>query len=203
MADLPAKEQIESWVNEARRGVDEALGQLFGHYRDYLLLVANKEIRSGVRPKVAASDVVQNTLLDAHVGFSGFRGRSEVEVRTWLRQILLNNIRDTRRQYTSVAKRDVRREQSLDDDFPRQDQSPYGHPGSPADLATLNEEFESLQAVLSRLPSEQRAVIVMRSLEQRSFSEIAAQMDRSPNAVRMIWARTIERIRDELNTADE
>lgn len=203
MSEKAVKGQVETWVAEARLGVEEALGHLFGHYRDYLLLVANREIHSSIRPKAAASDVVQDTFMDAQSAFAGFRGRTELEIRRWLRQILLNNIRETRRQFTTVAKRDIERERSLAVGHRSFGAQLVSRDKAPGDVVASNEQFDVLKGLLQRLTNDQRTVVVMRSFEQRSFAEIAAEMNRSPNAARMMWSRTIERIRDELNFADE
>lgn len=203
MSQYAVKSEVEAWIAEAREGVEEALGHLFGHYRDYLLLVANRQIRSGIRPKAAASDVVQDTFMDAQLAFAGFRGGTELEIRRWLHRILLNNIRETRRQFTVVSKRDIDREQSLAAGHASLGAQLASLDESPASVVASNEQFAALQEVLESLTHDQRTVVVMRSFEQRPYAEIAAQMNRSPNAVRMLWARTIERIRNELGLADE
>src|SRR6516225_8608246 len=81
-------------------------------FRSYLLLLARIRLDPMVRAKVGASDVVQQTLFEAHRDGAQFRGRSVGEQAAWLRQILARNlanvVRDLRRD-----KRDVAREQGL------------------------------------------------------------------------------------------
>jgi RNA polymerase sigma-70 factor, ECF subfamily len=49
--------------------------------RTYLLLVANREMGNDLKSKEGASDVVQETLLQAHRDWGKFFGRTEAELR--------------------------------------------------------------------------------------------------------------------------
>jgi RNA polymerase sigma-70 factor (ECF subfamily) len=62
------------------------------------------------------------------------------------------------------------------------------------------ERAQALQRALSQLPEEYRRVITLRHYEEQSFEEIGKQMERSTDAARKLWARAIERLRQELGT---
>jgi DNA-directed RNA polymerase specialized sigma24 family protein len=85
-------------------------------YRAYLHLLARLQIDRRLQAKVDASDVVQQTLVQAIRGAAQFRGQTAAEVAAWLRKILANNLanmlRDLGRQ-----RRDVRRERSIQADL--------------------------------------------------------------------------------------
>src|SRR6516165_8430140 len=82
-------------------------------YRDYLHLLARLQLGSRMQKHLDASDVVQQTFLEAQKQFAQFRGRSEAELAAWLRQILAHNLADALRAL-GRAKRDVNRERSLE-----------------------------------------------------------------------------------------
>ena len=92
---------------------DEADEFAVERFRPYLRLLARARLDPLLRGKLDASDIVQQTLLEAHQGRGQFRGHTTGELAAWLRQILARNlanaVRDLRRD-----KRDVARERSLE-----------------------------------------------------------------------------------------
>ena len=82
-------------------------------FRSYLLILARMNLNGGPRNRIDPSDVVQQTLLEAHAKADQFHGDSAA-LAAWLRQALVNNLRDTRRAL-GRRKRDVRRERSLEE----------------------------------------------------------------------------------------
>ena len=187
-------------IDEARTGSREAIGRLIDSCRAYLLLVANTELDATLRAKVAASDLVQETLLAAHAEFSRFRGQSEPELLSWLRRMLLNDLTDLRRKYEQSGKRAIAREERLAGDSrtdrPKIDVADDGL--TPRTDSIAREEAAALQKALARLPDDYRQAVMLRNWERLSFVEIGKQMNRSPEAVRKLWTRAIERLQDEL-----
>src|SRR5947209_15179530 len=104
---------------QARQGADAARGALLEAYRAYLDLLARVQIGQRLQGKVDASDIVQETFLEAHRNFGRFRGASEGEFVCWLRQILAANLADLLRRYLGTQGRDVRLEREIQDAFDR------------------------------------------------------------------------------------
>jgi RNA polymerase sigma-70 factor (ECF subfamily) len=96
------------------KAVTEIDGETLERCRAYLKLIACTQLDSFLGQQVDASDLVQQTLLDAVAKAEQFRGRSEAELISWLCQILANNVVNAFR-YHSRAKRDLARIQSLDE----------------------------------------------------------------------------------------
>src|SRR5262245_28354301 len=86
----------------------------FGKFRNYLRFLARLQLDPRLKGKVDPSDVVQQTLLEAHASRSQFRGGTEAEWLAWLRRMLAHNLADALRAFTQ-AKRDLVREQPLAD----------------------------------------------------------------------------------------
>jgi RNA polymerase sigma-70 factor (ECF subfamily) len=193
-------QDVARWLPAARAGSAEALGRALETYRPYLLGVAQRELAPGLRSKGGASDLVQETFLEAQRDFAGFHGASEEELRAWLRRLLLNNLANFARRYRDTDKRDVGRE------VPLQPGSASGPPGDalPADVpspsaeAVEHEQAAALRRALERLPEDYRQVLRWRYEEQRSFGEIAALLQKTPNAARKLWARALERLQKEM-----
>ena len=68
--------------------------------RAYLLLLGNAQLDPRLRAKLGASDVVQETLLEAHRDAATFRGTTAAQRYAWLRQILARNLANASRDHT-------------------------------------------------------------------------------------------------------
>ncbi|MCI0358264.1 MAG: sigma-70 family RNA polymerase sigma factor [Planctomycetaceae bacterium] len=182
----------------ARGGDRESIGELLAHYRTYLTLLATAQIQRRIRPRVSPSDIVQETMLKAHRSFAQFRGLTERELLAWLREILVNSLARLVEQHVLAAKRDVRREVSIE--------GFAAEAGEPPVRAVANlkaawsggcqgEQSAFLAGLLARLPGHYREVLVLRNIEGLSFEEVATRLNRSPGATRMLWLRAIEKLR--------
>jgi RNA polymerase sigma-70 factor (ECF subfamily) len=187
------------WLGEARGGSAEALGLLLEQYRQYLLLVAQRELDPALRAKGGASDLVQETFLEAQRDFPQFAGSTEDELRAWLRRLLLNNLGTFTRSYRGTAKRAIGREVNLGptDSRPGLIDGLAGSGPTPSRLAMARELGEAMKNALDRLPDDYRQVILLRYEEGRSFEEVGRALGRSAEAVRKLWARAMERLRRE------
>jgi RNA polymerase sigma factor (sigma-70 family) len=55
---------------------------------------------------------------------------------------------------------------------------------------------------MARLPEDYRRVLQLRYWSGMTFVDIAPLLGRSPDAVRKLWYRAVERLQSELNAAD-
>jgi RNA polymerase sigma-70 factor, ECF subfamily len=181
----------------ARAGSTEALGQLLDQFRHYLLEIANAELDAMLRNKVGASDVVQDTFLEAQRVFDRFEGETPPELRAWLRAILLNRIGTTTRYYRDAAKRQAGREVAFAPDSDRQAELEQSGP-TPSRMMMAHERAAALRSAILRLPEHYRQLIVWRQMEDLSFEDIAARLGKSVEAVRKLWSRAIQQLQVEL-----
>jgi RNA polymerase sigma-70 factor (ECF subfamily) len=207
---LPAKSEkppptadVEKWITQARAGSREALGQLLEACRRYLLLVANQEQDPDLQAKVAPSDLVQETLLEAGRDFPRFQGASEQELLGWLRGILCNNLANAQRHF-EAEKRQASREVPLAEaplDELRDRTLDQG--GSPSQQALARERDEQVERTLQQLPEDYRQVLLLHTTEGLTFVQIAERMGRTADAVRKLWGRAIEELVRLLETPHE
>ena len=201
--------EVEQLLRGARGGVSEQLGRLLQLYRNYLTILAATQVSAKLRPRVSPSDVVQETVLAAHRDFEQFRGETEREFVAWLRQILINTVHHLVEQHFRAKRRNIRREISLQHLGDSLDRSAaafvaaFVDPGpSPSEAARQREASVVLAEQLAQLRPQYREVIVLRNLQGLSFDEVARRMNRSSNAVRMLWLRAIEKFRQVYQRAE-
>jgi RNA polymerase sigma-70 factor, ECF subfamily len=188
----------------ARDGSRTALGELLEECRKYLLHVANRELGEGIQAKIAASDLVQETFVEAQRIFERFEGNSSQELRAWLVRILEYKRAQASRQFGGTEKRNVRREVSLEalsrDEWPTEPAQSDSAAISDTERST---KLAALKAAIERLPPDYRTAIHMRSFEKRPFAELAAELGRSSEAARRLWFRAIVKLRTELATNED
>jgi RNA polymerase sigma-70 factor (ECF subfamily) len=173
--------------------------QVADRYREYLLILARIELRSRLREKLDPSDLVQQTLLEAHRHREQFRGQTSGELAAWLRRILARQIADALRDF-GRAKRDADREQSLEVSLEQSslrlgaclaaDQS------TPSARLRRHERAIRLAEGLARLPEAQHRALVLRHWHGLSLGEIAAEMGRTPAAVAGLLKRGLRQLRE-------
>ena len=199
---MDARADIRDLLAAAQRGSPEAIGRLFQATRGHLLQLAGRELPPELRAKIAPSDVVQDTAVDVQRNFGQFSGDTAEELFAWLREILRNNVVDAVRRYRDSFKRDAAREVSLDSAAVRRaGETLPALQHTPDGSAIRREEAAALGVVLARMPDDYRRVIELRYWQGLSFVEIAPQFGRSPDAVRKLWYRALERLQGDLAAA--
>jgi RNA polymerase sigma-70 factor (ECF subfamily) len=193
-------EQVRQDPSEARRR--QRLGELLELYRNYLKLLARAQVDLHLRKRADASDLVQETFLDACRDFDQFRGSTEAELMAWLKKILIYNVAKFVQRQLIAKKRDARRDVSLDRQVAAIGQSSahfeaaLASPGStPSVQASRRERAAVVADYLAQLPPAYREVILLRNLEGLAFAEVARRMQRSSGAVRILWVRALDQLR--------
>ncbi|MGV9264405.1 RNA polymerase sigma factor SigJ [Kitasatospora sp. NPDC003701] len=103
----------------------------------------------------------------------------------------------TRLCYDQLGSARARREAYFGEWLPEPAVSYQDSPASPAELAELGESVSmALLAVLEQLTPAERAAFVLHDVFAVGFDEIAASLDRSPDAARQLASRARRRVKD-------
>jgi RNA polymerase sigma-70 factor (ECF subfamily) len=183
----------------AKAGDAVALGRLLELYRAYLVVLARVQIGRRLQGKVDASDLVQEAFLGACRDFPQFRGATEREFTSWLRQILASLLANLVRHYQGTQGRDVRLERQLAVELEQSsqalDRGLVAAQSTPSQQAMRREESVLLAEALGRLPPEWRELLILRHLEGLSFPEIARRMGRTVDSLKKQWPRALASLR--------
>lgn len=193
-------------IQLAKEGDEHSLGVLLSSYERYLKLLAELQLGHELRRKLDASDVVQETFLDAHKAIQRFEGTSEEQLMAWLKSILAARLANTMRHYLGTQARDVRLEAKIGQSLDQSAQSLGGiliaSGSSPSQHVSTKEQSQLVAEALLRLPNDYREVIVMRHLEGLTFPEIGKAMQRSVNSVEKLWLRGMAKLKREFRNGE-
>jgi RNA polymerase sigma-70 factor, ECF subfamily len=190
---------LEGLITSAKAGSDSALGRALNACRPPLLRAAARAISPALRPLVGASDVVQDTFVNATKAIRGFRGRGAPEFLGWLRVILFNRLAEiTRRnawQRTIVRLR-------LNGEVEHSRDWIHIAAASPSGVFQAEEFGAMIEMALARLPERDRQLLALRFAEGMSFPQIGERLGLSEFVARTSFHLALEHIRRELRTMD-
>ena len=183
-------------------GTTNAGERPLGEYRDYLRVLARLQLSVPLRGKLDASDLVQQTILQAHAHRTQFRGATEAEWLGWLRAILANALATAAREFETAA-RDLSRERSLEAELERSsdrlERVLAADQSSPSEGAVRGEELLRLARALGQLPEDQRRVVELHHLKGLPVADVAAEVGRTRPAVVGLLFRGLKRLRELLD----
>jgi RNA polymerase sigma-70 factor (ECF subfamily) len=192
-------------LEQALQGDQEALGRLLETQRTALHRLAQRQLEGRIAVRVDASDIIQQTFLEAYRSFPQFAGSDARELVAWLQSILDHKVAGAIRDHTLLQKRNVGRERSLDDSqagaAPLKQELDAGL-STPSQKAIRGEEAERLSQALTALPDDQREAVRLRHLEGWALSDIARHLGRTPAATAGLIKRGMQALRRRLNRGD-
>lgn len=182
---------LDSLLQRAVQGDQQALGRLLDEFRPWLRLLAQRALDGRLAGRIDGSDVVQQTYLSAVRRFSEFQGNTTEELSAWLRRIHERNLIDETRRHLGAEKRAVTAEAAEVD----VDVLPEVDFTSPSQRLLIGENAVRLARAISRLPDDQALAVRLRHLDAWPLDRIAERMDRSQGAVVALLHRGITNLR--------
>jgi len=175
-------------VERAKGGDSDALNHLFARYLPSLRRWASGRLPRWTRDLMDTDDLVQETVVRAVKRIDRFESRHEGALQAYLRQAVVNRIRDEVRRARRSPAPDL-----LDDNA--------ADPGaSPLEEAIGAEAMERYEAALERLRPEEREAIVTRVEMDGSYQDVAKALGKpSADAARMAVTRALLRLAQEMS----
>jgi RNA polymerase sigma-70 factor (ECF subfamily) len=182
-------------LSQYRGGDDGALNVLYQRYFDRIHAVVRLRMGAKIRGKAESVDIVQDAFLASLRGLERFNYRSEGDFFHWLCKVTENRIRD-QADFFAAQRRDAGRERPIEAARPS-GSSVFGpiHElarfTTPATQVARAEDLQRLEHAVDQLPEAQREALLLVRYEGLSFAEAGEQMQRKPDAVRMLVARAM------------
>ena len=173
-------ETTQTLVRRAADGDGEAADALFARYAPAIRQWAHGRLPRWARDIADTNDLVQETLLQTFRNLHRFDYRGEGALYAYLRQGVMNRIREELRRHARRPAQDAL-ESGLEDDGT-----------SPLEAAIGQEAVERYEAALASLTPEERDAIIARMELGLTHQEIAEALGKpSPDAARMMVARAM------------
>jgi len=171
-----------------RQGDRGALDRLFARCLPPLRRWARGRLPSAARGALDTQDLVQDTIVNSLRRLDQFDSRHEGALQAYLRQAVLNRIRDEARRFT---RRPPAAE--LTDSY-------QSEAASPLDIAIGREGVARYEAALQRLRPVDREAIIGRLELQHDYQELAVILGKpNANAARVAVTRALARLMEQLN----
>lgn len=172
-------------------------------FQDYLTVLARARLGPRLRQRVSVSDVVQETLLEAHRSLENFRGESARQQAAWLRRILVTQIARAYRHHR-FEKRDLERERSLEASLELSSSRFEGwlaaEQSTPSGKVARGEELLRVASALASIPEDQQDALVLHYCEEMSLEAIGEELDVSRHTAGRLVRRGLATLRQQLGS---
>ncbi len=199
MTDLAA-DIADDLLDRMRDGSEQALAEVFSHYRERLRRIIQFRIDYRIAGRVSDSDVLQEAYIAAAKRLDHFSQQQQMPAFLWLRLLVGQQLIDLHRQHLQAEMRDVRKEVSLQYNAP----SPHTSMAIAAQLAgpmtavsevvARAERIERLEATLNHMDPIDREVIALRHFEELSNVETAKVLGIEQPAASKRYIRAMARL---------
>ncbi|HAK93681.1 MAG TPA: RNA polymerase subunit sigma-24 [Planctomycetes bacterium] len=187
------------WLERLRRDGKEALAAAMEHFRPRLMRMVEVRMDPRLAGRADASDVLQETYLDAARQIESYLAEPRLPVFVWLRYLTWERLMNFYRHNLGALKRAVRREVNLPDESSIALGNLLLAPGpSPSREARRTELKERIEKALAALPERDQEVILLRHFEELSNKETAAVLGLNESTATMRYGRALVRLKDAL-----
>ncbi len=201
--DEPVPDSAETRRMLEQSGEDcRAFEQLFARHRPGLRRFVERRLDPKLRGRLDASDVVQETQLEAYRRLPDFLGRRPIPFHVWLRRTAYERLLMLRRRHVEAARRSVGREEPLPDRSSVLLARQLVPPGStPSHQVSRRELVRQVRQAVAELPEADREILFMRTFEGLPYPEVACILDIDPAVARKRHGRALLRLHQLLAAA--
>lgn len=183
-------ESTQQLLDLVKQGDRDALERLYARCVPPLRRWARGRLPAAARGALDTQDLVQDTVVNSLRRLEQFESRHEGALQAYLRQAVLNRIRDEARRFT---RRPAPTELS---------ESLQSDAASPLDIAIGREGVARYEAALQRLRPSDREAIIGRLELQHDYQELALILGKpNANAARVAVTRALARLMEQLDAS--
>jgi RNA polymerase sigma-70 factor (ECF subfamily) len=200
----PNDDEVQRLIDRARAGDRDAFNEIFTRHRGRLRRMVEMRLDWRLRPRVDASDVVQDAYLEIAARLEEYLNDPKLPLFLWMRLMVGQRLSKLHRRHLGAKMRDAGREVSLyRAALPAASSAALaaqlmGKHTSPTQAAARAERLLRLQEALNGLEPIDREVLSLRHFEELSRSETALALGIEEAAAAKRYVRALKRLRDAL-----
>ncbi len=195
---LRASHQLHQ--KESNPGQNNAFNEILTRYRERLKRMVDVRMNQKLRGRLDASDVIQNTFVEAARTLENYLDNPKISVFLWLRRLAGEKLIQAHRKHMGAEKRSVNREQPIFGGVPAATSQVIaiqlsGKLTSPSLAATKQEAKNDLMLALDQMGEIDREILMLRHFEQLSNHETAEVVGMNYEAVKKRYIRALDKLR--------
>lgn len=196
----PESSRTQELIEQARNGEAGAVDELLARHREPVRRMIDLRLDRAVAPRVDASDVVQDVLLEASKRLAEYLRDPSMPFHLWLRCLAQDRVIDAHRRHRKAQRRSVDREKRMNKEWADRSSMELAaqlidRELTPATAALRHELQGRFQEVLEELGDDDREIILMRHFEQLSNQEVAQALGLTEAAAGMRHLRALRRLK--------
>jgi len=190
----PDSSETSRLLELAQTGDSAAFERLFERHRPAIRRSVERRLGPIVRPRADASDVVQETQIEAFRRLEEYLRRRPMPFRLWVLKTAHERLLKIERHHLQAAKRSARREVPLPDSSSAYLCQLVARGPTPSAQIGRRELAQRIRSVLAQLAEPDREIIFLRNFDGLSNKDVACLLELSPDAAKKRYARALLRL---------
>lgn len=206
-SDRKISKEDEALLRSARDGDPEALANIFTKYRQRLKKMVHVRLNPQLKGRLDASDVIQDTLVEAARTLDRFLAEPSLPVYLWLRHLANEKLIEAHRRHLGAQKRDASRDLSIHGVALNATSEAVAielicQTTSPDEAAIKEDRKQRLTLALDKMDPLDKEILTLKHFEQLSNREVAELLDISYEAAKKRYFRAIHKLQRLLGEDD-
>jgi RNA polymerase sigma-70 factor (ECF subfamily) len=191
----PDSTETRGLLEQAGAGATKAFDRLIDRHRPALRRFVALRLGPELGARVDASDIVQETQLEAFRRLEDYLERRPMPFGLWLRKTAYERLLMLRRRHLAAGRRTVGREVAL----PARSSLSLARQllastSTPSERLVRQELVRRVQQAVAQLADSDREILLMRNFEESSYQDIACLLGIDPAAARKRHGRALARL---------
>jgi RNA polymerase sigma-70 factor (ECF subfamily) len=190
-------------LRHAQAGNEDALNEVLMKHRERLKRMVAVRMNAKLQSRIDASDVIQDTFVEASRALNAYLEDPQLPVFIWLRHLAGEKLIQAHRIHLGAQKRNAGREQRIFGGAPQATSQSIavqlaGSITSPSQALVKKEAKDQLMTALESMDEIDREILTLRHFEHLSSRETAEIVGMNHEAVRKRYVRALDKMQKAL-----